>query len=71
MICLVRSFWQGSETKTDFLPSIQAAVDWYRSSGVEEFIRDAITKDFAGATEFSEGDTEKLLEIIEDARIRM
>jgi hypothetical protein len=66
----VRSFGQGTRAKTDFLPSFRAAVDWYRSSGVGDIIRDAISNDFAGATEFSEGDPGKLLKIIKDARAR-
>jgi hypothetical protein len=70
MICLVRSFWQGSEANTDFVESFQAAVDWYRSSGVGDIIRDAITNDFAGVTEFSLGDREKVFKIIEDTRAR-
>jgi Ring finger domain len=67
---VVRSFWQGSEAKTDFLPSFRAAVDWYRSSGISDIIRDAITNDFAGATQISDGDEEKLLKIIKDVRTR-
>ena len=52
------------------MESFPAAVDWYPSSGVGNIIRDAITKDFAGAAKFSEGDPEKLLKIIKDARAR-
>jgi hypothetical protein len=70
MICLVRSFWQSSEAKTDFSQSFQAAVDWYRSSGFGNIIRDAIANEFAGVTEFSEGDPEKLLKTIKDTRAR-
>ena len=66
----MRSFWQDSEANTDFVESFRAAVDWYRSSGVGDVIRDAITNDFAGATEISEGDPNKLLKIIKDARAR-
>ena len=68
IICLVRSF--GSEAETDFSHSFRAAVDWYRSSGVGDIIRDAIANNFTGATEFSEGDTGKLFKIIMDARAR-
>ena len=67
---MVRSFWQGSEAKTDFSPSFRAAVDWYRSSGISDIIRDAITNDFAGATKISDGDGKKLLKIIKDVRTR-
>ena len=67
---MVRSFWQGSESKTDFSPSFRAAVDWYRSSGISDIIRDAITNDFAGATKFSKSDPEKLFKIMKDARAR-
>jgi hypothetical protein len=67
MICLVRSFWQSYEAKTEFSQSFQAAVDWYRSSGVGDIIRDAIANEFAGVTEFSE---EKHLKIVNDARAR-
>jgi hypothetical protein len=70
MICMVQSFWQGSEAKTDFLPSLRAAVDWYRSSGISDIIRDAIANDFAGATQISDGDEEKFLKIIKDVRTR-
>jgi hypothetical protein len=66
----VGSFWQGSEAKIDFLPSFRSAVDWYRSSGVGDIIRDAITNDFAGATKFSKSDPEKLFKIMKDARAR-
>jgi hypothetical protein len=66
----VQSFWQGSEAKPDFLPSFRAAVDWYQLSGVRDIIREAITDEFSGATKFSEGDREKLLKIIKDARAR-
>jgi hypothetical protein len=67
IICLVRSFWKSSEAKTDFSQSFQAAVDWYRSSGVGDIIRDAIANEFAGVTE---GDPEKLLKTIKDTRAR-
>jgi hypothetical protein len=69
-ICLVRSFFQSSEANTDFVESFQAAIDWYSSSGVGDIIHNAITNDFTAATEFSEGDLERLLKIIKDARAR-
>jgi hypothetical protein len=69
-ICLVQSFFQSSEANTDFVESFRAAVDWYSLSGVGDIIRDAITNDFAAATEFSEGNLERLLSIIKDARAR-
>ena len=53
------------------MESFRAAVDWYPSSGIGDILRNAITKDFAGATRFSNSDRGKLVKIIKDARARM
>jgi hypothetical protein len=69
MICLVRSFWRGSETKTHFSQSFGAAVDWYKLAGVGDIIRDAIAIELAGAPE-DEDDSGKLKKIVNDVRAR-
>jgi hypothetical protein len=71
MICLVRSFWHGSEAKTDFSQSFRAAVDWYRSEGVGDIIRDAVANEFAGDTGDSWGDWKELSKIVNDACARV